>query len=76
MTEKDKDQATMTLLMMLVLLNLDCYVASFFYPHGTVMLVAGIGSSVIAVLLAYLGIFVEVTGGDCDAETSNHIRKG
>ncbi|AEV26958.1 hypothetical protein Dsui_2607 [Azospira oryzae PS] len=72
MTEKLQDEFLMTLLMMLALFTLDCYVASFFYPHDKVMLVAGIGVSIIAVLLAYVSMFVNVTDGDGGAETSNH----
>lgn len=71
MNAKDKDEITDTLLMMFLLFAFVCYLASFSFPVKAVMMVAGIGEAIIAVLLAYVVIFAEPTSDngnteDCD----------
>lgn len=64
MDKKQKDELTTTLLAMFPLFAFVCYLASFSFPIDAVMLVAGIGATIIAVALAYLVMFADATDGD------------
>lgn len=64
MDKKQKDELTKTLLAMFPLFAFVCYIASFSFPIKTVMLVAGIGETIISLALVYLVMFADTTDGD------------
>lgn len=64
MDKKQKDKLTTTLLAMFPLFAFVCYLAGFSFPINAVMLVAGIGETIIAVALVYLVLFAGTTDGD------------
>lgn len=64
MEKKQKGELTKTLLVMFPLFAFVCYLASLSFPFRMVMLVAGIGETIIALALVYLVMFAKTTDGD------------
>lgn len=70
MDKKQKNELTKTLLAMFPLFAFVCYLAAFSFPINAVMLVAGIGETIIALALVYLVMFADTTDGDASESES------